>query len=148
VSGPDEAQLSCQPDESFPTVYVNPALVDKYHVPRSDDAAFVPVTTSHIVGSYETVTPHTISPSSVSSVNTSDLSDPLNRGSRSSSGSWHRDLVKVESPEDLAFFEFSQTQECVDTYLIDADGLHTYDSLEFQTLREHNLEYSHSHHSL
>lgn len=58
------------------------------------------------------------------------------------------DLLKGDSPEDLVLFGISQTQEGVDTYRIDGDGLHTYDSLEFQTLREHNLEYSHSNHSL
>jgi hypothetical protein len=35
-----------------------------------------------------------------------------------------------------------------DSYRIDGDGLHTYDALEFQTLREHNLECVYSSHSL
>jgi len=50
--------------------------------------------------------------------------------------------VKVENPEDFIFLEISETQGCLDTFQIDGDGLHTYDSLEFQTLREYNLESS------
>jgi hypothetical protein len=86
-----------------------------------------------------------IAPSSVPSLIVSNPSGSLNGGSCTSSGSWN---MEVESPEDLVLFEIPQTQECVDTYRIDDDGLHTYDSLEFQTLREHNLEYSHSSRSL
>jgi len=80
----------------------------------------------------------------VSFVVASDPTDSLSRGSHSS---WNIDLVKAESP-DLEFFEIHQTQESADSYRIDGDGLHTYDSLEFQTLREHNLACSYSSHSL
>jgi hypothetical protein len=83
--------------------------------------------------------------SSMSLAATSDLTDSFSRGSHSS---WNIDLVKTESLEDLEFFEIHQTQEGADSYRIDGDGLHTYDSLEFQTLREHNLACSYSSHSL
>jgi hypothetical protein len=83
--------------------------------------------------------------SSVSFAVASDPTDSLNRGSHSS---WNIDLVKAEGLEDPGFFEIHQIQEGADSYWIDGDGLHTYDSLEFQTLREHNLACSYSSHSL
>jgi hypothetical protein len=123
-------------------------LVEKYYGSQSNDVAFGPITASHIGGLYEVVPSSTIAQSSVPSAITSDLSDPLSQSSRSSSDSWDRNLVKVESPEGFAFYELPLTQECADTYQVYDDGLHTYDSLEFQTLREHNLEGSHSNQSL
>ena len=138
ISSPNETQLSYPSD-----VYINPAVVDKYHDAQPNNV--ISAHTARIVELYESVTSNAIVPSSVPSLIVSNPSGSLNGESRTSSGSWN---MEVESPEDLVLFEIPQTQECVDTYRIDDDGLHTYDSLEFQTLREHNLEYSHSSRSL
>jgi len=145
ISSRHEVQLSYPPDESFPAIYVNPALVDKHYIPRHNSIISIADTMSHMLSSNELSTSNTLAPSSVIPALASDLIYPHNRGSHPS---WNIDSVKAESAEDFDIFEIPQTQECADTYRIDGDGLHTYDSLEFQTLREHNLECSYSSHSL
>jgi hypothetical protein len=129
-------------DHSFPAVYVNPAVVDKYYVARPDDVVFMPATSPHAVGLSDVVSPTS---SSIPFGRVVDASDPLNPASHLCSGSWDMNLVKAESPEAFVAFNAIQTHEGADTYLVDGYGLNTYDSLEFQTLREHNAECSHSH---
>jgi hypothetical protein len=147
ILNPYEAQLASPHNESIAAAYVNSAVVDRYHVPQAGDVLFAPDTTSTMVNFYKgVITSNAVAPSSMSSDAASELSDPLEQGSRLSSG---RDSVKVETPQDLVFFEVPQIQDSTDIYPIaDGDGLHTYDSFEFQTLREHNLECSPSYHSV
>lgn len=73
-----------------------------------------------------------------------DTSNLLHDANHSCSDSWDMNLVKAESPDGLITFDVPQTQTGADTYLVDGYGLSTYDSLEFQTLREHNIACSHS----
>jgi hypothetical protein len=142
---PDGAHRSHLSNESLPLAYANPALDDKPYVPQFNQATSVADDSSPAVSVCEEIARDVIVPSNLSSVTASDSINPLNRRGGSSPHNWDMDLVKVENPEDFIFENF-QIQEDADTY-IDGDGLHTYDSLEFQTLREHNLASSHSTHS-
>ena len=48
-------------DHSFPAVYVNPAVVDKYYVARpDDDVVFMPATSPHAVGLSDAVSPTSV----------------------------------------------------------------------------------------
>jgi hypothetical protein len=134
----DQTQLTYSQDNVFPAVYVNPAVVNKYYVARPNDVIFMPLHTTDLSGEQSPVSPDTPFD------HAAETSDPLNDARHSGCGSWDMNLVKVESPESLITFDPPQAQAGADTYLVDGYGLSTYDSLEFQTLREHNIACNHS----
>lgn len=130
----DKMQISYSQDDVFPATYVNPAVVNKYYVARPNDVIFMPQHTTDLShASSDTPFEHA-----------ADTSDSLNDASHSDCGDWDMTLVKVESPEDLGNFDALQPQAGNNAYLVDGYGLSTFDSLEFQTLREHNVACSHS----
>jgi hypothetical protein len=112
----------------FPPGCVDPSVITKFE-PPSDEVLFL--------SPPDTVTSEALYFSG-------DFSNTQESDSSPGSGSWSSDS-KTSVVLDTAGFDVAHPAFVEDS---DAYGLNTYDSLEFQTLREHNMLTSSSDHYL
>lgn len=129
-------------------------MADNQYVAQPSDASFLPDSSNlHNIDSYDAEAREFAS-APASSLILAKNSDELTYEGRYNSGNWEiePEPIKTENYGDLIAYEIPEVQysNSIDHFMVDDydSGLRTWDSLEFQTLREHNFASSHSGQSL